>query len=64
LNWAGAALIFLTLKPQLLLPFDLVLLLWVVAGERFRIAIGALTAISLYIIFSLALDHSAWSHYA
>jgi hypothetical protein len=60
---AGAALIFLTLKPQLLLSFDLVLLLWVVAGKRFRIAIGALTAIALCIIFSLALDHSAWSRY-
>jgi hypothetical protein len=61
---AGAALIFLTLRPQLLLPFDLVLLLWVVACKRFRIAIGALTAIALCIIFSLVLDHSAWSHYA
>jgi hypothetical protein len=61
---AGAALIVLVLKPQLFLPFDLVLLLWVVAGKRFRIATGALTAIALSIIFSLLLDHSAWSHYA
>jgi hypothetical protein len=61
---AGAALIVLALKPQLFLPFDLVLLLWVVAGKRFRIATGALTAIALCIIFSLILDHSAWSHYA
>jgi hypothetical protein len=61
---AGAALIVLALKPQLFLPFDLVLLLWVVAGKRSRIAIGALTAIALCIIFSLVLDHSAWSHYA
>jgi Glycosyltransferase family 87 len=61
---AGAALIVLVLKPQLFLPFDLVLLLWVVAGKRFRIATGALTAIALSIVFSLLLDHSAWSHYA
>jgi hypothetical protein len=61
---AGAALIVLVLKPQLFLPFDLVLLLWVVAGKRFRIATGALTAIALSIVFSLVLDHSAWSHYA
>ena len=61
---AGAALIVLALKPQLFLPFDLVLLLWIVAGKRFRIAIGALTAIGLCIIFSVLLDRSAWSHYA
>ncbi len=61
---AGAALIVLALKPQLFFPFDLVLVLWVVACKRFRIAIGALTAIALSIILSLVLDHSAWSHYA
>lgn len=61
---AGAALIVLALKPQLFLPLDVVLLLWVVAGKRFRIAAGALIAIALSIIFPLVLDRSAWSHYA
>jgi hypothetical protein len=61
---AGASLIVLALKPQLFLPFDVVLLLWIVAGKRFRIAAGALIAIVLGIIFPLVLDRSAWSHYA
>ena len=61
---AGVALIVLTLRPQLLLPFVVVLVLWVVTTKQFRLAAGALTAIALCIIFSVVVDHAAWSHYA
>jgi Glycosyltransferase family 87 len=61
---AGTALIVLTLKPHLFLPFGAVLLLWIITTMRYRIAAGALAAIATSIAIASELDHSAWSHYA
>ncbi len=62
--WAGAALWFCTLKPHLLLPFAVVLLLWIVLTRSYRIALGAIAAIAASCAVTELLDPHAWSQYS
>jgi hypothetical protein len=61
---AGAALWFCTLKPHLFLPFVLVLLLWIVVSDSYRILLGSLAAFAAGAIVTSCIDPAAWSQYA
>ena len=61
---AGAALLPFSMKPHLLLPFFVVLLVWSVSRKNYRILFGAFTALlasSLVVFFA---DAYAWTQYA
>jgi hypothetical protein len=60
---AGAALLPLTLKPQMFLPFALVMLAWVVYRRAFRIVLGFLAAVAVSMTVVLCFDHQVWAHY-
>ncbi len=62
--WAGAALWFCTLKPHLLLPFGVLLLLWIVLTRSYRILLGAIAAIAASCAVTELLDPQAWSQYS
>lgn len=61
---AGAALWFCTLKPHLLLPFALVLLVWIAVTRSYRILLGSLAAFALGAIVTVLIDPAAFSQYA
>ena len=61
--WAGAALVFCSLKPHLFLPCFLVLLLWSVAKREFRILAGFGAALAVSCGLTLSLDRQIWSQY-
>ena len=61
---AGVSLWLCALKPQLFVPFALVLLVWVVATRRYRILLGALLAFGCSMAIVLAMDPQVWLHYA
>jgi len=61
---AGAALWLCALKPQLFLPFGVVLLAWIVASRGYRILLGAATAFALSTAVVCVLDPLVWVHYA
>ena len=61
---AGASLWLCALKPHLFLPFGLVLLVWIVLFRRYKIPLGAALAFGLSNAVVLAMDPSAWTHYA
>ncbi len=61
---AGASLWFCALKPQLFLPFAIVLLLWIIVGRRYRILLGVAAACSFSAAVAFALDPQVWVHYA
>lgn len=61
--WAGAALWFCALKPQLFLPFGVVLLAWVVFTRSYRLLAGAVTALSLTTFISYLVCPTAWTGY-
>jgi hypothetical protein len=60
---AGAALWLCTLKPQLFVPFSLVLLLWIVFTKSYRILAGAACAIGASVLAAFLLDPKAWRDY-
>ena len=61
--WAGAALWFCTLKPHVLLPFAVVLLVWIVVSRNWRILLGALAALAVSCGLTLCIDPSAFAQY-
>lgn len=61
--WAGAALVFCSVKPHLFLPCFLVLLLWSIAKRQFRILGGFLAALAVSCALTLSLDRQIWSQY-
>jgi len=61
--WAGAALVFCSLKPHLFLPCFLVLLLWSVCKRRFRILGGFFAALAVSSGLTLLLDRQIWAQY-
>ncbi len=61
---AGAALWLCTLKPHLLLPFALVLLVWIVISRSFRLLAGALVAFALGALATVLIDPAAFSQYS
>lgn len=60
---AGASLWLCLLKPHLLLPFGLVLLVWSVMYRRYRILAGAAIALALSVWLTLHLDPQAFTQY-
>lgn len=61
---AGLSLWFCALKPQLFLPFGVVLLAWVAVGRRYRIVAGAAAALAGGTAMTLLLDPHVWNQYA
>jgi hypothetical protein len=61
--FAGAALWFCALKPHLFLPLGLVLLAWIITTRRYRLLVGAVSALLLSIGVAYVLDPSAWAQY-
>ena len=61
---AGASLWLCSLKPQLFLPFALVLVLWIVVRREYRIPGGWAAAMALSFTAAWAVDHSVWSDYS
>ena len=62
--WAGAALVFCSLKPHLFLPCFLVLLLWSLYKRQFRILAGFFAALAVSSGLTLSLDRHIWPRYA
>jgi Glycosyltransferase family 87 len=60
---AGASLWFCALKPQLFLPFGLVLLAWIVASKCYRLLAGAVSALAFSTAVAFILDPRAWTQY-
>ncbi len=61
---AGAALWLCTLKPHLLLPFALILLVWIFVSRSYRILAGSAAAFAVGAIVTTWIDPSAWSQYS
>ena len=61
---AGASLWLCMLKPHLLLPFGLVLLVWVVSTRSYRIVAGAAAAFVVAVGITFLADPQAWGHYS
>ena len=61
---AGASLWLCALKPQLFLPFGVVLLAWIVVNRGYRILLGAASAFGLSTAVACVLDPPVWVHYA
>lgn len=60
---AGLSLWLCALKPHLLLPFALVLLIWIAVSRSYRVLAGAILAISASSLIAWHLDPSIWSQY-
>jgi len=61
---AGAALWLCALKPHLLVPFGVVLLLWIVIARAYKILAGAALTLLASCALTYLLDPSAWADYA
>ena len=61
--WAGAALVFCTLKPHLFLPCFAVMVLWSFWKREFRMAAGFLAALAASCGLTLLLDRHIWGQY-
>jgi Glycosyltransferase family 87 len=60
---AGMSLWFCLLKPHLLLPFGIVMLVWIFVSRNFRIFLGAIFSVVATGAIALYLDPQAWSQY-
>ena len=61
---AGLALWFCTLKPHLLLPFGVALLVWIVLRRSYRILAGWSLAMAVSTALAWWLDPQAWARYS
>jgi hypothetical protein len=61
---AGCALCLCLLKPHLLLPFAVVLLVWAVQTSKYRLLVGSVIGLTVAIAGVLALDHHAFAQYS
>jgi Glycosyltransferase family 87 len=61
---AGASLWLCFLKPQLFLPFGVVLLVWIVFTRNYKIVAGAAFAIGVSSALVTFLDPQVWTQYA
>ncbi len=59
----GMCIALLALKPQILLPFSLVLLLWIVLGRKYCVALGAILGIAMAMAVPLWFRPSILSDY-
>jgi hypothetical protein len=60
---AGAALLPCTLKPHLLVPFAVVMLVWIVSSKAWRVAAGFIVALIASCGLTLFFDPQVWSQY-
>jgi hypothetical protein len=60
---AGAALWLCTLKPHLVVPFGLVLMLWIALSRSYKIVLGFAVTLAASIAATWAIDHAAFSQY-
>lgn len=60
---AGMALWFWTLKPQLLVPVGVVLLIWIVLTRSYRTVLGLLTALAASSLLIEWIDPAIWTQY-
>ena len=61
---AGVSLWLCALKPQLFLPFGVVLLAWILLSKSYRIVAGAAFALTASSAAVYCMDHTAWQGYA
>ncbi|MGB6132732.1 MAG: glycosyltransferase 87 family protein [Acidobacteriaceae bacterium] len=61
--WAGAALWLCTLKPHLLAPFGVALLVWIVVSKNYRVLGGLASALAASCALTEAIDPAAWGQY-
>jgi hypothetical protein len=62
--FAGMALWLCMLKPHLLLPLGVVLLVWIVVERMYKVLAGAALALALSLYLTYLMDPLAWSQYA
>lgn len=60
---AGAALWLCALKPQLFVPFSMVLLAWIIVTRSYKIIAGAAVALVLSSLIATVIRPVAWSDY-
>lgn len=60
---AGASLWLCMLKPQLFLPFAVVVLAWIFTSRSYRILVGAMAALGVSVALVYMLDPLAWMQY-
>lgn len=60
---AGASLWFCLLKPHLLLPFGLVMLVWIFQSKNYRVLSGAISSVIASGTIALYLAPNSWSQY-
>ena len=60
---AGAALVLCALKPHLLLPFGVVLLVWAVSHKSYRLLSGAAIALAISCLVPVIFDPSIYGQY-
>ncbi len=60
---SGIALSLCALKPHLFVPLVIPLVLWIVIGRRYRVAVGFLAAIGTALAIALLLDAHALAQY-
>ena len=61
---AGVSLWLCALKPQLFLPFGVVLLAWAIVSRSYKILAGAVLAIAASCGLAFLMDPQVWVHYA
>ena len=61
---AGLSLWLCALKPQLFLPFSVVLLAWIVISKSYKIAAGTAVAIAISSAAATWIDPTVWADYA
>jgi len=61
--WAGASLWLCALKPHLLLPFAVALLVWIIARKKYPILIGLVSSLAVSAIVAGAVSKNVWTNY-
>lgn len=61
--WGGAALWFCLLKPHLLVPFGVALLVWIAVSRNYRVLAGLGSALAASCALTEAIDPAAWGQY-
>jgi len=61
--WAGAVMMPFALKPHIVLPFALVLLLWVILRRAYSLAAGIALTLGISCAVSLYLAPQCWAQY-
>lgn len=60
---AGMMLWFCLLKPQLFVPFGIVLLAWCLTRKNYKLVAGVISGLSISTLMVMAFDAHIWTHY-